>query len=87
MPDIAVELPKISESAKSSIVSAFGLEKLLSTGLMTELWTMEEQAKRSKCEGLVYNLFLKITKDLATQNKPLPKGFTYDAVLDFYQRS
>ncbi len=85
MEDVAVEPSKVSSAKPVSIVDAFGLEKLLSTGLKTELVAMEAQVKRSKSEGLVYTMYLKIAKDLVAQNMPGPAGFTHAAVLDFYK--
>jgi hypothetical protein len=89
-----VEVAEVKEVAaapvaplkSSSIIDVFGLEKLLSAGLKTELFVMESQirVKHPHNDGWVYELSCKIFSDIGVQGRKIPEGLTYKAIRDFY---
>ena len=77
--EVALPVPK-----RIPLVTAFGLDALLSTGVKSEMEFVEPQILRAKSAGLVYNWYMKIMGDIMLRKNEVPAAFTYSAMMEFY---
>jgi hypothetical protein len=88
-PDISNVVDVIPPKAKPRdarlpLVRAFNL-KSLSDGVKHILGCYEMKLTRESCDGEIYNLYSLILSDYHSQNKQIPKSFTYSNVHAHYK--